>query len=156
MQKARSSGPGLLLVDLISRYSKLQQPHESPDLQRILGAAQQGRSGQPAKVRDLGRRLGQAKIDQLAADYQSGTPTTQLMAEYGISKASVLKLLADAGVPMRRQPLTAAQVTEAVDLYQAGLSLAKVSELLTLPHESVRRALIDAGVRMRSRSQIRN
>jgi len=78
------------------------------------------------------------------------------MAEYGISKASVLKLLADAGVPMRRQPLTAAQVTEAVDLYQAGLSLAKVSELLTLPHESVRRALIDAGVRMRSRSQIRN
>jgi hypothetical protein len=77
------------------------------------------------------------------------------MADHDISKAGILKLLAEAGVSMRRQPLTPEQVREATELYRSGLSLAKVSAQLALPHESIRRALIDAGVRMRPRGRAR-
>ena len=73
------------------------------------------------------------------------------MAEHDVSKKGVLKLLADAGVSMRRQPLAVEQVNEAAELYQSGLSLAKVSEQMSLPHESIRRALVEAGVQMRRR-----
>jgi hypothetical protein len=45
-------------------------------------------------IRDLKRRLGPAKIDELVAAYQSGQTTSQLMATYNLSKQGVLKLLA--------------------------------------------------------------
>jgi transposase-like protein len=57
---------------------------------------------------------------------------------------------------MRRQPLKKKQVTEAGDLYRSGLSLAKVSKAMGLPHESVRRALLEVGVQMRSRGRVRH
>ena len=66
-----------------------------------------------------------------------------------ISKAGILKLLSVAVVSMRRQPLTPVQVSEAAELYRSGLSLAKASAQLVLPHESIRRALVSAGVEMR-------
>ena len=142
-------------VGLISRYSKLSNPREILEKQ----AGRQGgarNDKHPAKVRDLSRRLGQATIDRLVADYQSGTPTTQLMTTYQLSKTAVLKLLKDAGIVMRRRPMTEEQVNEAVELYRSGRSLATLSSELELPRESLRRAIIEVGVQMRPRGSSRS
>jgi len=70
------------------------------------------------------------------------------MAEHSVSRAGILKLLAEAGVTMRRQPLTEEELSEAANLYRSGLSLAKVSTQMALPSESIRRAIIEADVSM--------
>lgn len=152
--------PGLssVFVDVVAAYSNLTHPHKSRiQLQRLLEAARVGtRKPDPqSEVRALRRKLGDETIVQIVADYRAGIPTTRLVAEHGISKTGVLKLLADAGVSMRRRPLTAGQVREAAELYQSGLSLAIVSKQMKLPLESIRRALIDAGVKMRPRGRVR-
>jgi hypothetical protein len=67
------------------------------------------------------------------------------MAEHQISKTGILKLLANAGV--------SEQAGEAAERYRSGLSLAKVSEQAALPRETVRQALVDAGVQMRPRGR---
>jgi hypothetical protein len=94
--------------------------------------------------------LGSEKVNQLVADYQSGITTTQLMKDYKISKTSVLKLLKNAGVKMRHQSLTKEQVNEAAVLYEGGRSLAVVAATMGLPQESLRRAMITIGMKMRS------
>jgi len=77
------------------------------------------------------------------------------MAEHNISKTGILKLLSEGGVPIRRRPLAPEQVRAASELYWSGLPLAKVSVQLVLPHESIRRALVEAGVQMRPRGRVR-
>jgi hypothetical protein len=54
---------------------------------------------------------------------------------------------------MRRQPITAEQMDQATQLYEAGSSLAKIAQEPAFPQESVRRALIEAGVTMRPRGR---
>jgi len=105
----------------------------------------------PTNVRNVTRRLGLGTINQLVAEYVGGIETTDLTVKYGLSKTSVLKLLDSNGVSMRRQPLTEEQVTDASVLYESGKSLTAIVEQLDLPRESIRRALIDAGITMRRR-----
>jgi hypothetical protein len=159
MQKAPVCRPGPSFVDVVAAYSNLTHPYKSTaQLRRLLETARTGAREpdlQP-EVRSLRRRLGDEAVAQIVADYKAGKPTTQLMADHGISKTGVLKLLADAGVSMRRQPLTSEQVGEAAELYRSGLSLAKVAAQLVLPLESIRRGLIDAGVQMRPRGRVRS
>ena len=40
------------------------------------------------------------------ADYETGLPTTELITRYGLAKGTVLRLLEEAGVAMRRQGLS--------------------------------------------------
>ncbi len=103
--------------------------------------------------RAVARRLSAAKIDELVAAYKSGTPTTELMNVYSLSKSAVLKALADRGVAMRRQPIAAEQIDQSTRLYEAGNSLAKIAKDLGIPTESIRRALVGAGVTMRPRGR---
>jgi len=146
---------------VVAAYSNLTHPYKSrTQLQRLLetarARAQKPESESEPEVRALRRRLGDGAIAQIVADYKAGKSTTGLMAEHHISKGGLLKLLADTGVSMRRQPLSPDQVSEAAELYRLGLSLAKVSQELTVPLESTRRALIDAGVQMRPRGRARS
>lgn len=84
-------------------------------------------------------------------DYENGTSTTELTVTYRLSKASVLKLLQDAGVQMRRQGLNDEQTEEAIRLYALGLSLMRVGEQLGFRQSTVASALRAAGVRIRGR-----
>jgi hypothetical protein len=40
-------------------------------------------------------------IERMVAEYVSGRPTTKLSKEFGIGKGTLLRLLADRGVPIR-------------------------------------------------------
>lgn len=145
---------GFLVVGTVASYSHLTYPEKTlEELQRILAAKPRpSTSPLPQSVdpiRDVARRLGDKKVNQLVAAYQSGTHTTELMAEYGISKSAVLRILKQHHIPMRRQPMTTQKVAKASQLYKAGKSLAQVGKELDIPKQSVRNALLQAGVRLR-------
>jgi hypothetical protein len=49
------------------------------------------------------RRLGEDRISELVAAYVAGSPSTRLTRQYGVGKGTVLRLLRERGVAIRRQ-----------------------------------------------------
>ncbi|PZU43836.1 MAG: hypothetical protein DI566_13620 [Microbacterium sp.] len=70
--------------------------------------------------------------------------------EHGVAKSTILGILRANNIVVRRQPLTASQVSEAVRLYESGLSLSQVSEALTVNQETMRVAISKVGVTVRA------
>jgi lambda repressor-like predicted transcriptional regulator len=143
-------------VDAVAAYSNLVYPHKNARaLRKLLTEAEtstrQKQSSEPSPARRLRQRLGSDVVDQMVADYRSGIPTMELADTYSISKHGVLTLLMEAGVALRRQPLTDEQVSAAAMLYEAGKSLAAVARELGVAQESLRRALVNSGIPMRIR-----
>jgi transposase-like protein len=97
------------------------------------------------------RRFSEAQIEQIIEMYRSGVGTPALCEQFGISKPSVLELLHDRGVTMRRQPLTKAQRAQAVQLYEEGLAIKPIAARLNSSFGAVHRVLIAEGVRLRPR-----
>jgi hypothetical protein len=79
------------------------------------------------RVHAIERRLEASVVEQLVQDYEAGVPTTQLTKKYDIGKGTVLKLLRDHDVRVRRQGLSPAEIAEAIDLYTAGWSLRRLT-----------------------------
>lgn len=94
-------------------------------------------------------RLGPDGVARLVADYQAGQASTSLARSYGLSKATVLRLLEANGVARRQQSLTAEQQAEAVQLYLGGWSLARVGEHFGRDHSVIFHVLKRAGVERR-------
>ena len=67
------------------------------------------------------RYLSSEQIDQLAADYQAGSSTKDLGAEYGIHRNTVSTLLKRRGLPLRYRRLEPKDVDLAIELYRTGL-----------------------------------
>lgn len=101
------------------------------------------------RVHRLDVRLGAEALDQLIIDYQAGLTGPELQSRYGLSKGSVLRLLHEAGVQLRRQPVRGGQLAEMVALYESGLSIRQVAAELGLPKTTVQDALPRSGVAMR-------
>jgi hypothetical protein len=85
----------------------------------------------------------------LVADYEIGLPTTELTTRYGLAKGTVLRLIEEAGIPMRRQGLSQDVAEQARLLYESGLSVAAVGDRLGQAPTSVARALRRIGVTLR-------
>ncbi len=141
------------MVDLMTRYAR-----RSDLLRRFEKLPKQGDIGRiaartevPYSPHRLLQRLDAETRAHLVRDYESGTPTTELTKIYSLSKASVLLLLQEAGVNMRRQGLNEEQTAEAVRLYGSGLSLVRVGERLGFGPSSVAAALRAAGITLRGR-----
>jgi hypothetical protein len=75
------------------------------------------------------------------------------MERYSLSKTAILKVLRDNGIRLRRQPIAPEKVADAAHLYVDGMPLAQIAEQLGAPRETVRRALIDAGLVLRARGR---
>ncbi|WP_433578570.1 helix-turn-helix domain-containing protein [Nocardia brasiliensis] len=101
------------------------------------------------RPRRLDRRLSADTIAELVDAYEAGAPTPELCARYGLSKGGILKLLREAGVKMRKQPLSEAQIRQAARLYAEGYSLRAVAAELGSSFSTVREALLAQGVTMR-------
>jgi DNA invertase Pin-like site-specific DNA recombinase len=97
----------------------------------------------------LDQRLKPVIVAEIVSRYQAGEPSTAIAASYGLSKSSVIQLLREAGITIRRQGLTDHQVAEAIQLYESGLSLAKIGARFSVDHGTVWRALKKRGVKMR-------
>lgn len=81
--------------------------------------------------------------------YEAGETSTALAQAYGVAKSTILGILRANSVVVRRQPLTAEQVSEAARLYESGLSLSQVAERVKVNQETMRVAILDAGVMLR-------
>lgn len=82
--------------------------------------------------------------------YEAGETPTALAAEYGVAKSTILGILRANNVVVRRQSLEPAVIVEAARLYEAGLSLSQVAARLKINQETMRTAIIGAGVKIRA------
>lgn len=104
----------------------------------------------PGHIHQVGRRLSAAVIDQLLQDYQTGVPSTELTKRYQLGKGTVLSLLHQHHVAVRRTPpRTAVQIDQAVTWYTAGDSLKQIGQRLDRDAETIRQALKRSGVQLR-------
>jgi hypothetical protein len=131
-------------VELLGRYSKIQAPRTTP-LCRASGKPQ---SSTP-RVHSAQKRLGPNAVQQLVRDYEAGRSTTWLMQTYGLGKGTVLGILREHGVKMRGQGIPEERLSEAIELYKSGHSLMRISKRFRCSAETVRQALVGAGVKLR-------
>ncbi|MBT9605865.1 hypothetical protein [Microbacterium sp.] len=97
------------------------------------------------------RRLSDEQVAELVELYRSGLGAPALSERFGISKPSVLELLHDRGVRMRRQSLTNMQRVRAVQLHAEGLAIKPIAAKLGSSFGAVHRVLKAEGVRLRRR-----
>lgn len=81
--------------------------------------------------------------------YEAGETSTALAEAYGVAKSTILGILREKSVVVRRQPMKPGQVCDAVGLYTSGLSLSQVAKQLNVNQETMRVAIIGAGVEIR-------
>ena len=142
--------PGLFsvgLIDLCSTYSAT--PITAAELREISGASRDDVQPQEPKTRRPWNRLSEESRAQVITRYQSGETSSVLAEEHGVAKSTILGILRTNSVVVRRQPLTAEQVSEAAQLYESGLSLSQVAEWLKVNQETMRVAILDSGVTLR-------
>lgn len=85
----------------------------------------------------------------MAQRYASGETSTALASDFKVAKSNVLRVLRENSVVVRRQPLTANQVTQAKRLCRSGLSLSEVAEQMSVNQETMRVAIVKAGATVR-------
>lgn len=94
-------------------------------------------------------RLNAEQQAEVVARYGAGETSTVLAEEFAVAKSTILRVLRDARVVVRRQPMTPEQVSEAARLYDSGLSLSQVAERLRVNQETMRVAIRRFGVVLR-------
>lgn len=90
--------------------------------------------------------------DQQAAvvtRYSNGETSATLAEEYGVAKSTILRILREARVVVRRQPMTPEQVSDAAQIYVTGSPLSQVAKRLGVNQETMRTAILKAGVVLR-------
>ncbi|KAB1643906.1 hypothetical protein [Gulosibacter chungangensis] len=95
------------------------------------------------------KRLSDEARAQVVARYSAGDTTTVLAKDYDVAKSTIIGILRANNVVVRRQPMTADQVSQAARLYESGLSLSQVAATLDVNQETMRVAIIKAGVVLR-------
>lgn len=139
-----------LSVDLVSLCSNNSETSVTPArIREILGATRDSVSELQPRVKRGWNRLSDEARDEVARRYEAGDTTTQLAKNYGVAKSTIIGILRGRSVMMRRQPLTAEQVSEAARLYESGLSLSQVAEQLKVNQETMRVAILKNGVILR-------
>ena len=144
----------------MQRYSNLDTPSKTLQILRTAGLITPDGSSVPRSDRStehleppqpfkLDQRLKPEIVAEIVACYEADEPSTAIAASYGLSKGSVIRLLREAGITIRRQGLSDHQVAEAIQLYESGLSLAKIGARFSVDHGTVWRALKKRGVKMR-------
>jgi DNA-binding CsgD family transcriptional regulator len=140
------------MVEVLRRYSNMPLP------QKVTRLAQAAESAQPierpcptGRIHRVSQRLDQAAIEQLLQDYRDGLPSLELGRKYQLGKSTVLGLLRQHQVAVRRTPpLTVAQLDQAASWYAAGDSLKQIGERLQRDAETIRTALKRSGVVLRT------
>ena len=145
-------------VELLRRYSKLDTFQRSVlILAKSLVRSDAGTfrapspryQATPPEPFKVSQRVGPDLIAQIIARYEAGEPSTALAAAFRISKGSVIRLLREADIAIRKQGLSRGQVGEAIRLYESGQSLAKIGTQFGVDPTTVHRQLLKRGVRMR-------
>ena len=103
----------------------------------------------PDGSRRVQRRLPPEEIEELVAAYVAGATAIASAGKHSIHRTTVLALLERHQVARRGRVLTPDHIERAVSLYASGLSCASIGKELQVNPETVRQALLKAGVAMR-------
>jgi len=114
-----------------------------------VGATISCRPVPPDGSRQVQRRLPPAEIEELVAGYLAGATAVVLAAKHSIHRTTVLILLERHRVSRRGRVLNSDLIERAVSLYASGLSCASIGKELQVNSETVRQALLKAGIAMR-------
>lgn len=137
--------PDITLVEVMNRYSK----HPKLVIPTPVPVSPIAHRATPQNLpHRLDHKVSPETIAQLIADYESGTPSTQLTRIYGLGKGSVLKLLRESGIQMRHHGLSRENLEEAASLYKDAWSLPRVAERFGCRVGSVRKAFRSAGIQI--------
>ena len=85
----------------------------------------------------------------IVAGYKDGRNTIRLAAQFNVNRRTISEVLNREGVARRVRPLTERQIDQAVILYEAGLSLAKVGRVIGARPRTIQLRLRERGVQMR-------
>jgi hypothetical protein len=91
------------------------------------------------------------EVDELVAGYQSGSSVYELAKRHRIDRKTVSIILERQGVPRRYRLIEGEQLAEAIKAYKNDDSLATIGVQMGVSHYTVRRALLGAGVTIRTR-----
>lgn len=147
-----SDPPGLRTVDLEYLLSNNSATPVTADKARqILAAAEAGEAPpvvQTSRTRPWTRLSPDAQAE-VVRRYSSGETSTALAEDFGVAKSTILRILRENSVVVRRQSLTGKRVTMAKRLYESGLSLSEAADQMFVNQETMRVAIIGAGVELR-------
>jgi lambda repressor-like predicted transcriptional regulator len=90
--------------------------------------------------------------EQLLANYQAGVSAKQLARRYQLSRSSIRVLLRESGLPQRYPAMTKGEIDQAVELYEAGSTIAEAAAVLGRPCSTIQTALSRRSVAMRGRN----
>jgi lambda repressor-like predicted transcriptional regulator len=99
-------------------------------------------------ARRTARQLQPAEVDELERAHRSGTKLRDLATLAGVSTQTISQHLRARGLNTRRG-LAPEDVPAAAELYRSGWSLARIAEKFDTTANTVRRRLLEVGVRMR-------
>ena len=105
----------------------------------------------PARpARQAQTRLTEAQKSDLVRRYVEGERAAEPSKAFRVERGTVARLVSRAGV-QRTRSMSAAEVAEAVQLYADRWSCERIAERLGRSHNTVRKALAEAGVQLRGR-----
>lgn len=96
------------------------------------------------------KHLDEYEIEQIVAGYTAGESVYELADRFICHRITISNYLKDRGVQMRRVPLDNEKIQEAIHLYESGLSLVKVGEIVGASSKTVRTRLLEQGIVIRS------
>ena len=103
----------------------------------------------PRHEKQIQRRLDVTAQAAVVAEFQTDATIRALAAKHQIHRTTVTAILERAGVPARQRGMRPEQITEAMELYGEGWSLAKLGKHYGVTDMTVRARLIEVGVVMR-------
>lgn len=113
-------------------------------------------------TREDSRQVSSKVRDEIMELYKAGMSLADLGSRFGFSANKVQRLLVAVGEPVRRRgpkmkgsPLTEEQVQAAVDGYIHGKSIASIAQRFGVSYPTLRKALMEAGVKLRARGGAR-
>lgn len=98
--------------------------------------------------------LSAANRKELAAGYDVGVPVKELAERFGVHRATVNRVAAQAGLQTRRVPLSKQRQAEAARLYAEGLTLREVAAKFGTGKDAVRSAVVAHGGVIRPRGPV--
>lgn len=138
------------MVDLLTRYSN--HAYAKANLDKAGAKAQVPRptpTPSAPQPHAMAQRMDEETRLRIADEYRAGMSPPLIGSRYGISRNSVMDIVAGLGVPRRRRTMQPEPVDEAVDLYQSGWSLARIGERLAFDPTTIRNRLLARGLTMR-------
>ena len=122
----------------LAQDAEVTQPQSSPQV--------------PCRPKQRQRRLSDREVDELVSLFLAGERHKDIAIRFGINPNTVTQVLRRRGLAWERG-LRPEQVDEAVRLYvDEGWPLARVGEVFSCSAGTVRRVLLEAGVKTRPRA----